>query len=65
MDEDQVRAAVITVGEGRGFVVEGWDRYVITAAHCLPHLPPPASFLGANERTYKALLGPLGQEPTI
>ena len=35
-------AAVVQVGSGRGFVVEGInfiggrERYVITAAHCLP-----------------------------
>jgi hypothetical protein len=40
-------------------------RFVITAAHCLPFFPPchGASYL--EERTYKALLGPLGAEPTI
>jgi hypothetical protein len=33
-------AGVVTVGDGRGFVVEGGhQRYVITAAHCLPERP--------------------------
>jgi hypothetical protein len=38
---------------------------VITAAHCLPHLPTahPASF--NHERTYRSLLGPLGERPTV
>jgi hypothetical protein len=30
---------VVAVGEGRGFVVQGKESYVITAAHCLPSLP--------------------------
>jgi hypothetical protein len=65
---------VIRVGDGRGFIVNdagrarlGWrnERVVITAAHCLPFFPPchAASYLG--ERTYKALLGPLGQAPSV
>jgi hypothetical protein len=59
--------SIITVGEGRGFVVEGpsqlW-RYVITVAHCLPALPPPHSFF-LSERTYFSLLGKLGDKPSI
>src|SRR5215813_7310413 len=58
--------AIIRVGDGRGFVVEGeHDRFVITAAHCLPFFPPchGASYL--HERTYRALLGPLAQAPRV
>jgi hypothetical protein len=59
--------AVITVGDGRGFVVEGEreTRLIITAAHCLPSFPlcHGASYL--EERTYQALLGPLGEKPTV
>jgi hypothetical protein len=63
-------ASVIRVGDGRGFVVENAerasaDRLVITAAHCLPSFPPCASFSTLEDRTYQALLGPLGQEPTV
>jgi hypothetical protein len=67
------KSAVITVGDGRGFVVNGrayfadgpHDRLIITAAHCLPFLPPcdRASYL--EDRTYKALLAPLGGEPSV
>ena len=41
-------AAVITVGEGRGFLVKHrHEVLVITAAHCLPRIPPaPPSSLG-------------------
>ena len=68
--------AVIKVGEGRGFIVEAirrykidgerWmntDRYVITAAHCLPSTPlaPSDNF----ETLYRNLLGPLAEEPTV
>jgi hypothetical protein len=54
--------SVIRVGGGRGFVVGRDDeRFVITAAHCLPHLPPSMSFSGSIERTYAELLGRLGR----
>jgi|SRR5271166_6665469 len=63
----KVTAAVITVGAGRGFVVEhGYNRIVLTAAHCLPFLPPHSYGMSElSERTYKALLAPLGSEPAI
>jgi hypothetical protein len=56
--------AVVKVGDGgRGFVVETerGDRLVITAAHCLPVLPPPHPWSHIPERTYGSLLGPLGK----
>jgi hypothetical protein len=35
--------AIITVGDGRGFIVQGgFHRFVITAAHCLPFSRPVA-----------------------
>src|SRR5258706_6947302 len=59
-------SAVITAGGGRGFIVRGqFDRYIITAAHCLPHLPPSMSFSDLMERTYRDLLAPLGGEPKV
>jgi hypothetical protein len=66
----QATEAVLTLGHGRGFVVEYEyrafiARIVITAAHCLPELPPPASGRDSRDCTYKALLGPLGEEPTV
>src|SRR5262252_5930801 len=56
-------AAVVAVGGGRGVLVHTSTPevpVVLTAAHCLPHLPPahPASY--TYERTYRDLLGPLG-----
>jgi hypothetical protein len=67
MDRSEAKRSVIRVGAGRGFIVHGehHHRYVITAAHCLPNLPPCMSFSGLEERTYKALLGPLGKKPTV
>jgi hypothetical protein len=56
----------VQVGEGRGFVIEvEQKRMVLTAAHCLPHLPPPhpASFL--EERTYPKVLGIRGATPDV
>src|SRR6185437_9160438 len=40
-------------------------RLVITAAHCLPKLPPPIAWSDLEERTYPKLLGPLGGENTV
>jgi hypothetical protein len=65
---NQLTSAVLKVGEGRGFVVKRrtrGDRIIITAAHCLPHLPlaHPASF--TEERTYQRLLGPLDVKPMV
>jgi hypothetical protein len=58
--------AVVKVGKtGRGFVVgiDRWERVVITAAHCLPFLPPCHPFPDLNTRSYHDLLGPLGPKP--
>jgi len=59
--KQELSGSVVKVGSGRGFVVEGDrnERYVITAAHCLPDLPPahPGSY--THERTYDKLIGPL------
>jgi hypothetical protein len=63
---ERATRAVLKVGDGRGFVVEGkHQRFVITAAHCLPSFPPchPHSYL--DERTYQALLGPIGETSTV
>jgi hypothetical protein len=69
----EAKSAVITVGEGRGFVVNGRayfadgprDRFIITGAHCLPFFPPCTSAAYLEEKTYRALLGPIGNEPTV
>ena len=62
-------SSVLRVGNGRGFVVArhiGYmERIVITAAHCLPHLPPPDPWRYPKEETYERLLAPLGSEPAI
>jgi hypothetical protein len=66
--------AVITVGDGRGFVIEvpvvKWDqiysqRYVVTAAHCLPTIPPCGGEHDLSEVTYKSLLSELGEAPYV
>ncbi len=66
----KARQAVITVGEGRGFVVSSprdpyREQYVVTAAHCLPKLPPADPWSYTLERTYAKLLGPLGEPPHV
>ena len=61
---ERLKSGVITVGDGRGFVVEGaGERLVITAAHCLPFLPPTRSSLGLEARTYGPLLAPVEKRP--
>jgi hypothetical protein len=58
--------AVLTIGAGRGFVVEGRrGRFIITAAHCLPFFPPCMSFSFNEERTYQSLVGEIGSEPSV
>jgi hypothetical protein len=58
--------AVVTVGDGRGFVIAvDDDRYVLTAAHCLRQLPPAHAASLTWERTYRDILAPLGENPTL
>lgn len=63
---DRQRKAVLQLtakrSRGRGFVVQGRDRLVITAAHCLPHLPPAHAGSYLEDKTYQNLLGPLGKK---
>jgi hypothetical protein len=65
----QLRNAVVRVGHGRGFIVEAADchigRLVITAAHCLPRLPPAHPARSLKERTCKKLLGLPGAKLTL
>jgi hypothetical protein len=60
------RAIVSTSTGGRGFIVEDSRRryrYVITAAHCLPHQPPAIGGISYTyECTYQKFLGPLGSK---
>jgi hypothetical protein len=58
--------AVVRVGGGRGFVVESdRERFVITAGHCLPNLPPSMSGMHTYEQTYANLIGIIGEEPSL
>jgi hypothetical protein len=59
--------AIVTVGDGRGFLVKRapWPHDVITAAHCLPHLPPAHPLSHTHERTYASLIGPRGAALTV
>jgi len=66
MELGEAKLAVVRVGAGRGFVVESsGGRLVITAAHCLPEVPPAMSFSLIEERTFSDLLGALEVPPTI
>jgi hypothetical protein len=60
------RRSVIRVGDGRGFIVaDGQDRLCVTAAHCLPALPPVAGTSYADGRTVSDLLGPIGSPASV
>jgi len=63
------KISVITVGEGRGFIIEHRSnglrrKLVLTASHCLPH-PPVMPCYSYQEATYRNLLAPLGEEPSV
>jgi hypothetical protein len=68
---ERAKASIITVGAGRGFVIEsGSDRWVITAAHCMlsgqnDQLPPAHGASYLHERTYPNLMAPLGHKPSV
>ena len=66
----------IKVSDGVGFVLEGLDidneaigrgtRYIVTAVQRLPKLPRPGISSTNEERTYRSLLGPHGDDkPTV
>src|SRR5215217_4397339 len=67
------KRAVLKVGDGRGFVVRKKARegrvpsvpVVVTAAHCLPFFPPCHSPSYQGERTYRSLLGRIGEATAI
>lgn len=64
----RAKDAMVTVGRGRGFLIQSpaWGGpFIVTAAHCLPHLPPAMRMSFSEERTYLKLLAPLGEPPTI
>jgi hypothetical protein len=73
MMKQRAKDAVVTVGSGRGFIVQhGYKQFVITGAHCLHrgdppeyYLPPAHGFSYLEERTYPNLLPPLGQQPSV
>jgi Trypsin-like peptidase domain len=59
------KRAVVRVGGGRGFVVSaGDDRYVLTAAHCLPHsrFPRPHLANSVSDLTFRKIIGPLASK---
>ena len=65
-EREKPKGTVITVGEGRGFVVEHrGEHLVVTASHCLPWLPSGFGIAYSEEHAYRNMLGPLGSEPTV
>ncbi len=66
MKLDDVKKAILTVGDGRGFVIaKDYRRPVITAGHCLPSLPPSHPASDTWETTYPEIISPLGVKPSI
>jgi hypothetical protein len=67
IDANRLASGIVRVGDGRGFVIRCQNYHgheelvVITAAHCLPHFPPPHPAMYLEERTYQRILGPLGR----
>jgi hypothetical protein len=65
----ELKLAIIRVGAGRGFLIPGKlpdERFVVTAAHCLPYLPAPHLARDWDEGgVYLNLVGPMDAEPTI
>ncbi len=59
---DAAKSAIVRVGDGgRGFIVSAgeYDRYIVTAAHCLPHIPRPHLANGTTELTFPKIIGAL------
>jgi hypothetical protein len=62
----KAKSAIITVGDGRGCIVNGRrEPIIITAAHCLPFLPPACIGAVLEGKTYRELLAPLGGKPAV
>jgi hypothetical protein len=64
---ESAKRSILSVGDGRGFVVDGafGQHFVITAAHCLPTVPPPHLGRDRDEYTFEKLLAPLGEKPSV
>jgi hypothetical protein len=65
---ETAKKAIVQVGHGgRGFIVGARDRFVVTAAHCVPieHIPTPDMSNGPEQLTFPNIIGPLGETPTI
>ncbi len=67
--KDAAKGAVVAVRDARGFIIERTrqnlypERVIITAAHCLPHLPPADAASDTKCRTYQELVGRLDKRP--
>src|SRR5262245_51537684 len=65
-ERKKAKGTVISVGEGRGFVVEHrGEHLVVTASHCLPWLPSGFGIAYSEEHVYRNMLGPLVGVPAV
>jgi hypothetical protein len=64
MELETAKQAVVAVGnkDGRGFAINTDPRLIVTAAHCLPELPPPHPGSYGYERTYADIVGRIGKD---
>ncbi len=66
---DIAKSAVVAVRDACGFIIEALlpnsvsGHFIITAAHCLPHLPPADAASDTKCRTYQELVGRLDKRP--
>src|SRR5437762_14149882 len=59
-EREKPKGTVITVGEGRGSVVEHrGEQLVVTPSHCLPWLPSASGIAYSEAHVYRNSLGPL------
>ena len=57
---ETAKKAIVQVGHGgRGFIVGARDRFVVTAAHCVPieHIPTPDMSNGPEQLTFPNIIG--------
>jgi len=62
-NENEASRSVVRCGDGCGFLVNtSKGRYIVTAAHCLPHIPEP---LVDESRIHRQFVGPVDEPPAI
>jgi hypothetical protein len=63
--QGEAKGQGFVIGIGGKFGEDGEERVIVTAAHCLPFVPPANRASFSEERRYENLLAPLGKRPTV